>query len=301
MQVDLHHNPRSIRFLDLELYRSAPSSTCLSFRVGFKESHSFSVLPASSHHAPHVHRGVIFSQILRWATRSSSREDFFSVCHRVFPYWRAQSVTRSLIRSSLNRVFRLTGLVPSWQPGFFPCGSSSCGVCHFASPTFSFSSPHSAFTFRIPFRLSCSSLCCIYFISCSRCSAFYVGLTSNILRTRISQHLRSIRDQSNVTPVALHFRSSCSLDHFRFFCFDRSLSIKALRSKETRWIKRLQASTHPGLNTVTHSTGPLNLITFPSDCTTKLNALIRSLCSTAGFNEVRLSYKTDRNLASLLR
>lgn len=301
MQVDLFQNANTVRFLDLELYRSSGSSHHLGFRVGFKQSHSFSVLPASSHHAPHVHRAVIFSQILRWATRSSSRDDFSSVCHHVFPHWRAQSVTRSLIRTSLNKVIKLTGLIPIWQPGFSPCDSSSCGTCRFASPTFSFSSPHSNIVFRIPFRLSCSSLRCIYFISCSRCSAFYVGLTTNILRTRINQHLRSIRDPSSTTPVALHFRSLCSLHHFRFFAFDRSLSSKALQTKETRWIKRLKASLHPGLNTATNPTGPLNLVTFPGNCTTKLNTLVRHLCSTAGFGDVRLSYKTDPNLSSLLR
>ena len=301
IQVDLHSSPSSVRFLDLELYRSDPTSSILRFRVAFKETHSFALLPSSSHHPPHVHRGVVFAEVLRWATHSSTREDFDSVTHTVFPLWRAQGVSRSLVRRSLSHVLRLTQLVPAWEPGFTPCSSASCSVCSLASPHTTFSSPHLPFLFRIPFHLSCSSTHCIYYIFCTAHPVFYIGKTVNQLRSRITQHLRNIRNTSHTSSIASHFRT-CSPSNFRFFAFDRALNGDALLVKEERWIRRLKATLTPGLNRVTHSQQhPINLLSMFSPCSSRLNNVIRNLCSSQNTPPVRISYRTDQNLSSLLR
>ena len=301
IQVDLLSSLTSVRFLDLLLYRPTPSSPTLHFQVAFKETHSYAILPSTSHHPPHVHRGVLFAEILRWATHSSTREDFDCVAHTVFPLWRAQGASRSLIRKSLNRVLRLSQLVPVWQPGFTPCSSSSCSVCPLASPHTTFSSPHLPFLFRIPFHLSCSSTHCVYYIFCTSCPSFYIGKTCNQLRSRITQHLRNIRNTSHTSAVASHFRT-CSATNFRFFAFDRALTDSALLIKEERWIRRLKATSTPGLNRVSHSQQhPINLLSMFSPCSSRLNSLIRSLCSSANTPPIRVSFKTDRNLSSLLR
>ena len=70
IQVDLTVHSDSIRYLDLEIYR--PDSNPIGHRIGFKETGSHLLLPPKSHHAPHVFRGVLYSQLLRFATYSSS-------------------------------------------------------------------------------------------------------------------------------------------------------------------------------------------------------------------------------------
>ena len=76
------------------------------------------ILPESSHHPTFTHRGVLYSQVLRWAVLCTSKEDFQRACAKVFPVWRNQGVTRSALRFAFNRVNITTGLSDSWRAGF---------------------------------------------------------------------------------------------------------------------------------------------------------------------------------------
>lgn len=299
IQVDLLHNADSIRFLDLLVYRT-PSHT-FGHRVGFKDSDSHRLLPKDSHHPAHVHRSVLFSQILRFATLSSSRLDFNQACNTVFPFWRSRGVTRSSIRSTTRRVFRLTGLLPLWQPGFHTCNGPACSVCTFGAPCTTFRARDSEPLHPVRYYLSCASTHTVYVVRCRRCGLSYVGQSSNPLRQRITEHLRSINGSVS-SHLADHFRSRCGLTDFSFFAIDRAFSLGTRTAKESRWISTLRSSFPLGLNSVSSSTpvNALNLLTFRSDCTDRLNALVRRVCWREAGVSVRLCYKTDRNLRSLL-
>lgn len=302
IQVDMSFHSSSIRFLDLDIYRLTFDDRCpLGFRIAFKDTHSHLILPHSSHHAKHVTPGVIFSQVLRWATHSSSREDFLSTSREVFPRWRSQGISRSLIRSSLNKVNKLTNFIEDWSPGFERCGSNACGACGYAKPSKSFRVSSSHFVRPITYRLSCNSRNIIYVIQCLNCPAFYVGHSCDFLRSRIGHHLRNISSGAS-TKVAAHFRGSCLPQHFSFYAIDRTLSERNLKRKEEVWIRRLQATKWPGLNSLKKTkAATLNLVTLKGQCTEQLNSVIRRACADAGLPPVRLCYKTDRNLRSLLR
>ena len=300
IQTDLSFNHDAIRFLDLLIYRATDDS--FGYRVGFKDTDCHNLLPRDSHHAKHVHRGVLFSQILRWATRSSSRADFDNVCHSVFPDWRSRGITRSSIRSSLRRVLNLTALAPNWCPGFSSCASPRCHSCRYAHPCNYFTVPSTGTLHPIFMRLTCSSTHVVYVILCSHCHVVYVGQTSNTLRQRISEHLRAIRNYDFSAPLTSHFTESCSLQHFTFFAIDRSFSQATRLLKELKWIRRFR-SLHPeGLNrNVGTRQKVINLVTFPAACTDRLNAVIKDACSNVTDVSVRLSYKADINLQNLLR
>ena len=300
IQTDLTFSRESIRFLDLEIYRASDNS--IGYRIGFKETDSHNLLPRDSHHANHVHRGVLFSQVLRWASRSCSRPDFDYVCHTVFPHWRAHGITRSSIRSAVKRVFSLTSLASSWTQGFRSCGSPRCSACPFARNCLSFKIPSSGVLYPICMNLSCASTHVVYVINCSSCNITYVGQTSNTLRQRISEHLRAIRNNNLSAPLTSHFRNQCDIQHLNFFAIDRSFSDSTRFLKERKWIQYFR-SLHPsGLNRnagVKKQT--VNLVTFPANCTARLNATIRQACSAATDLEVRLSYKANPNIKNLLR
>lgn len=149
-------------------------------------------------------------------------------------------------------------------------------------------------------NLTCASTHVIYIINCSSCNTVYVGQTSNSLRQRFSEHLRAIRCNNISAPLTSHFTTHCNLQHLNVFAIDRSFSDATRLEKERKWI-RLFRSLHPvGLN---RNTGVrrkiLNLVTFPARCTDRLNAAIRQACKSSTDFEVRLSYKTDRNLRNL--
>ncbi|CAH3186175.1 unnamed protein product, partial [Porites evermanni] len=48
----------------------------------------------------------------------------------------------------------------------------------------------------------------VYYIPCDRCSFLYIGETGRNLRSRFSEHLRSIRNNTPGFPVAQHFNST---------------------------------------------------------------------------------------------
>ena len=294
IQVDLLSSPDTLRFLHLELYRQPNNG--IGCRVGFKETDCHRLLHPDSHHPPHVHKGVIYSQILRWAYRSSRYEDFVATCRAVFPRLRRQGVSRVLLRTSLAKVWSLTGLRPVWEPGFSPCQGTRCTVCPLASPCTTFCGATSNSIFPILHRLTCASTHCVYVLYCQRCGARYVGQTSNRLGTRITQHLRSIQRSPSLSSLTSHFSSGCSSADVRFFGIERAPASDQRFLKEARWIRLLKTLSPLGLNDNTGSVRQkFSLVTRQACCTSQLNSVIRRACK--DFNiPFRCAYSTDKNL-----
>ena len=299
IQLDATTSTDSIRFLDLELYRGPDGH--IFHRIGFKPTDCHRLLPQDSQHAPHVHRGVIYSQILRWATRSSTYDDFRNTCRTVLPSWRMQGITRTLIRSCIRRVLRLTALRPNWAFGFFRCEGPHCSICHTATPCTVFKDFRTTRVFPILAHFTCNTTHCVYIIRCAHCSILYVGQTSNCIRTRIREHLRDISSNRTGSQLASHFNSSCSPDAFKWLVLDRCFSKERRLQKEAYWIETLR-SQHPlGLNQVSgQASQKLNLLTYSAACTARLNTFVRETCRQVNV-PVRLSYKTDKNLQCILK
>ena len=299
IQVTADFSRSSLRFLDLEL-SFAPTYSIL-YKVGFKETDLNFCLPSTSHHPPHTHRAVLYSQILRWATRSSTREFFKATCRRVFKVWKRQGVSRTALRLSISRVLNVTNKASVWESGFFHCNGIRCHACHFALPSTSFSDSSGRNLFPIVHHLDCGTSDCCYLIFCSECNLQYVGQTSQPLRQRIAEHVRSI-SHTPTTHLARHFSSgSCSLASFRFLALERSPKTDTRLAKESLWIRRLRTIFPCGFNDNEGSVpSRIHLLTRRSNCASRLNASIRHLLRPLNVN-VRLSYTVDRNLRSILR
>jgi hypothetical protein len=102
--------------------------------------------------------------------------------------------------------------------------------------------------------LDCGSENIIYLITCTRCGIQYVGETVNTLRFRMNAHRQSIKDNKD-TLVAMHFNSTCSLDHFSVQPIEiisgngrNEKSAKQRKLREAFWIKELRTIYPYGLN-----------------------------------------------------
>ena len=284
----------SVHFLDLSI---SISNNLLSFSLFSKDTDTHLILPPSSYHPPHTFRGVVFSEILRYATHSSSQQDFQASFSSVSPIWRSQGFTRSIIRSTKSRVLAHLNLDPSWSPGMFPCHNIHCSVCSHAVFTNFLKDPLTHTSYPIHCRYTCNSRNTIYIIKCTNCPAAYVGETSKPIKQRILEHLHDIRN-NRPTNVARHFSSSCRLLHLTFLCIDSSPSLNRRRAKETRWIRALRTLKPLGLNAVSSSAPKTtNLILPYSTCSKKLASTIRRIC---GPLPMRVSYTRDKNLRDLL-
>ena len=294
IQVEMNSSPTTVRFLDLELFRDDCE---IGYRIAFKPTDSHLLLPSSSHHPPHTHRGVLYSLLLRWATLSKKREDFQRTCATAFYSWRTQGVSRSLIRSSVNRVLDTTAFTTTWGPGFSKCNSSRCGACAFADARTAFTADGTLYP--ITHRLSCTTRGCVYVIHCSRCFATYIGQTGNTLRQRLSEHLRRVADPQAQTELYRHFRLH-DASSLRVFAVEHCASEERRLLRESLWIRRFRSLAPEGLNSSPGSVTPkLNLVTYKAACTSSLNDAIRKACRAENF-KVRLCYKADKNLKNSL-
>ena len=92
------------------------------------------------------------------------------------------------------------------------CGHSLCRTCEHTNPSDAISGPKN--TFHIQHHFTCSSVCVIYSITCTKCSTLYIGETCRQLNTRFGEHLRSVEEKKHLSPeyqgdddinVAIHF------------------------------------------------------------------------------------------------
>ena len=82
--------------------------------------------------------------------------------------------------------------------GIHSCGHSSCRTCEHTSPSDVISGPNN--TFHIQQHFTCSSVCVIYSIACTKCSILYIGETCHQLNARFGEHLRSVGKKETPTP-----------------------------------------------------------------------------------------------------
>lgn len=259
IKVTLSSSLSAIRFLDLEFYRSGDR---VLNRVGFKPTDAFRILPVHSFHPTNVFNSIIYSQIYRWCTRSSSYDDFKATKHVVQPFWRRQGYTRSKIRSAVKNVLSFTQQTPlNWEAGFSPCGTCKFCILSFYSQRIS----NKVTSFPILHCLNCESKCVIYLIECKNCRVRYVGETSRALHLRIADHVQNIKAMRN-TAVSEHFNSTCTLGDFSFTALEHCSNTTKRRKKESVWIKRLGTLNPGGLNTISSAPEPLRLVLPHSDC-----------------------------------
>ena len=250
----------------------------------------------SSYHPPHVFKSILFGQVLRWATHSSTYEDFKCTKAVVQSKWRQQGYSRSKIREAVRNVFKLTLQTPdSWETGFFPC---TCFICSFGVHCKFVVNMFNNNTYQIVHRLTCVSVNVIYLIMCKNCKIYYVGQTSRTLSRRISDHVYNIRAFYR-TSVSEHFNNgTCTLSDFTFTALEHCPTERKRLQKENQWITRLRTLAPLGLNQELNKQDRLHLVVPYSACSQK----VTRFCRTQLRNVINTcsSFKSDVNLRGLL-
>lgn len=293
IQVEMVFDGSCIHFLDLIL---SNVNGHFSYTVGFKPTDTHAILPANSFHPRHVFSAILFGQVYRWATHSSSYASFKLIKQTVQRRWRDQGYTRTAIRNAVRKVLSLTAQTPSdWRTGFFPC-TGNCVVCIYGFYSKSVVNIFNNNRYLIFHKLSCKSTSVIYLIACKNCKKSYVGQTSRALYKRISQHLSDICT-ANPTSVSLHFTEHCSPSDFSFTVLEHCPQQRKRLEKENTWIRRLQTLQPNGLNVELNSKNDLHLIIPFSRCSQRVSRFIQR---TVTDFDTCTSYRKHRNLTSVL-
>lgn len=298
IRISMDYSSHSVRFLDLEIFKTKDQAL-LSYRTGFKPTDSHRILSPDSEHPHHVFRSIVFSQLLRWATHSSSKEGFEYAYHRVTPTWLSQGYSRSCLRAAKKRVTSFLNFSEGWLPGFYPCVPASCPVCPHAVKRLAVADFVTSNSYPVVQHVTCRSVGVIYVIQCSSCNKRYVGETGQSLGSRIREHLNDVAQDRN-TSVAKHFSigNRCTVQHFSFFGVDIATNSNKRKLKEKVWIKRLNSLTPQGLNIVSSSVdATMNLVLPFSSCASKVNDMCRNLCGNS--IKVRAAYMRGKTIREI--
>ncbi|XP_053552202.1 uncharacterized protein LOC128643241 [Bombina bombina] len=119
-------------------------------------------------------------------------------------YWRNRTLGNLLSPTVLKKP---TSQASDWltSKGSFKCGSSRCGACDYLIVSDHFNSTVTGKTYEVNFCLNCTSVYVIYCITCTKCGKQYVGLTRRDIRTRVREHLSTIRVGKATTPLCVSF------------------------------------------------------------------------------------------------
>lgn len=293
ISLTLHHG-KNVDFLDLSV---SIVDRCLQYSLFAKDTDTHFILPRTSHHPPHTFRGILLSELLRFASHSSSRQSFERTLSTHAPVWRSLGYSRIMIREAKKSMLTRAGQLEYWPTGMFPCDVPNCLVCPLANLVNTFNHPFANISYPILHRITCNSSNVIYLIICTSCGCLYVGQTSRPLRTRIQQHLDNIRSGIREAPLYLHFRQSCGLASFSFLGIDAHPKENTRKKKEANWIRLLNTTVPTGLNVTKPEPLSSNLILPFSKCSSRVSSAIKQWCGPRV--PFRASYTRARNLREL--
>ena len=281
----------SVNFLDLTI---SNQHSLLEYAIYFKPTDTHLLLPPSSHHPRYVSRGVLYGQILRIVTRSSTKRSFYSALSIKAKVWRSQGYSHTVIRQTKFKVLSLTQQLTNWETGTFRC-NRPCHACDFLISCSTIRDPASQNAYPIFSRITCATTHIIYVATCSS-GHLYVGQTAMPFRDRIAQHIRAMRNASGTSSFHAHFHHCDSPQNVRFIGIERVLDLDKRLTREQLWIKRLHAT----LNTQnTRINNKINLSLPFSQCSRGLCDVIRRKCKPLD-QTVRTAYRRSRNLRDML-
>lgn len=292
IRLTMSYGP-SVNFLDLTI---SLVSDKIHYQLFSKDTDSHMILSPSSHHPGHTFRGVVFGEILRFASHSVSRSAFQRCFEEISKVWALQGYRRSLIREVKRSVLTLTNQLTIWETGSFPCGGP-CLVCQHTRPVCSFQHPSKNVSYPIHYRITCETRNVVYIIKCMGCGKCYVGETSRQLRTRISEHLDNVSNNAQ-NLLARHFSTTCSANELTFIGVKIIPDLAKRRRFEASLISTIGTSHPNGLNVKAEFLADAtNLILPYSDCARRIVTSARRYC---GHRTVQASFYRHRNLRESL-
>jgi hypothetical protein len=297
-------------FLDVLVTKIDTLDSCkLMTSINFKITDTHWILSKQSNHPPSTFKSIVFSQILRFASKSSTKLDFDNCCNIAFKVWMTRGYNLRFLRNIKYQILHVIGYLPSktWQKGFFRCHVSDCRFCKFGNFGTTFTGRDAASLYLIEHNLNCFSYSIIYLIVCKICGPIYVGETKNTLRERIAEHMSDIRIGRD-TPLASHFNSSdhIGLSDFSFVAIDcffpltshESSNTLKRRTLEAKWIKRLGTLSPNGVNT--KFKGQPNVLILPYTPVNRVLGYKLSNICTDSISDMMVAFSRHRNLKEML-
>lgn len=245
LKSDIQTN--SLEFLDVTIFKGQRfrSEGILDTKVFFKETDSHALLHKTSFHPQHLFRGIVRSQLIRFARICNNLQDFEVACGTLFQVLRHRGYTDRLLRSEKYRVKTL------WYDqkltlDEIECPLRACSVCTNRSHNRWVETKNGPWP--LDSSLGCDTKNCVVLISCLHCND--AGLI-DFLPT-----LGVLYSTPNSLPVTLSLNPSLVKhysDHapnsWKWAILESCRSIEDGASAKAKWILKLD-TINKGLNII---------------------------------------------------
>ena len=204
---------QEINFLDVTIFKGPRflETGILDTKVYFKPTDTHELLHRSSYHPRHTFKGVLKSQIMRYRKICNNDSDFENACDLLFSTLIHRGYSRSFIRMMKTRTLSPQVFNIQHKGGSKPCSSRNCQICPEFLNVTDFILDHKQNKHYLEHEMDCNTKNVIYAIQCLGCSKYYVGETSNELRTRFNNHKSEII-RGKDKPLASHFQECPELE-----------------------------------------------------------------------------------------
>ena len=168
-------------------------------------------------------------------------------------YKRPPNIRQTVVKSDLIPITPQPSFLNQIPDGNYRC--AHCAQCNFTTKSHTFTHPLTGKRFDVKGIITCTTQNVVYLLKCP-CGLGYVGKTTRALKTRISEHRSSIRNQDPKSPVAMHFMSAKhnvaslkyqGIEHVK--CPRRGGDVnRLLLQRESFWIYTLNTMSPKGMN-----------------------------------------------------
>ena len=232
---------QELEFLDVLIYKGENFKKFNTFdtKVYFKPTDSHALLHKQSFHPKHTFAGIIKSQLVRFGRICQLESDFNEATDILFKALYPRGYSRRFLRTIKSNIkskfFPADGVT-----GMQPCKGKRCRICKYVRKDSVIKTKSSEV--RLFANGNCETKVAIYVLGCNKCpETFYVGQTIN-LRSRINNHLSSIRRNNSDQKIHKHFNlvDHC-LSDFNISILEIPDSDKSrlLDRLERQWITKL--------------------------------------------------------------
>ena len=246
IKLEANIQEKELEFLDVLVYKGEKfqSEGVLDTRVYFKPTDSHALLHKSSFHPRHCFKGLVKSQLIRFARICTWRYDFERACATLFNSLVGRGYSKRLLRGIKDSI------VKTWYNsnpigGMSKCGSALCKICPHVSNKIEIQTNNGVKPLEN--KGNCNTGNAVFLAFCGQCpdSGYFVGCSQNLRRCLTG--LLNLKMRHDRDRFVLHFANSEHKGVMKFSILENFTKPEIGEKLLNKWITELN-SISEGLN-----------------------------------------------------
>lgn len=234
LKLEIEDTPKEQVFLDIHFHINNDTMT---YKTNFKQTDTRRILPVNSQHPKHIFSGILKSQICRYIRNTNDRKIAYKQMKNLIKINKDNGYTLLMGKKIWKDVIQQINFINNYKTfHYILCTSSRCLTC----PIFDTESQYVSAKFggnqiRLYGQFTCSDTYIIYCLTCKHCAKQYVGLSTNQLRDRMTNHRSCMKNRRETKILYKHcYRFHLQLSDFKLQILYK-INKKRLANMIDRW------------------------------------------------------------------